>query len=85
MLRIAYDFLVASSFVTTVRSDNANNNGVVKSRSYINPDDPGRVGDWYIWQAARATSAAPHYFDSVKIDGVSYVDGGLGYNNPSPE
>jgi patatin-like phospholipase/acyl hydrolase len=40
-----------------------------------------------IWQAARATSAAPSFFKEITIDqpppGIAYVDGGLGYNNPS--
>ncbi|GLI81004.1 hypothetical protein PoHVEF18_009373 [Penicillium ochrochloron] len=39
-----------------------------------------------IWEACRATSAAPSYFESIKIgdDGEqeTFVDGGLGYNNP---
>ncbi|KAJ7668205.1 acyl transferase/acyl hydrolase/lysophospholipase [Mycena rosella] len=35
--------------------------------------------------AARATSAAPHYFDAMEINGVKFADGGLGYNNPAPE
>jgi predicted acylesterase/phospholipase RssA len=40
-----------------------------------------------IWQAARATCAAPTFFKEMFIDnplpGITYVDGGLGYNNPS--
>src|SRR5208282_2084332 len=40
-----------------------------------------------IWQAARATSAAPSFFKPMTIDSppppITYVDGGLGYNNPS--
>lgn len=40
-----------------------------------------------IWQAARATSAAPSFFKEIVIanppPGVVYVDGGLLYNNPS--
>jgi predicted acylesterase/phospholipase RssA len=40
-----------------------------------------------IWQAARATTAAPSFFKEMYIDnprpGISYVDGGLGYNNPA--
>jgi predicted acylesterase/phospholipase RssA len=40
-----------------------------------------------IWQAARATSAAPSFFKEMFIDipppGISYIDGGLGYNNPA--
>ncbi|KAF8604177.1 FabD/lysophospholipase-like protein [Ceratobasidium sp. AG-I] len=40
--------------------------------------------------AGRATSAAPSYFPSIKIPDergqpCSYVDGALGYNNPSKE
>lgn len=40
-----------------------------------------------MWQAARATSAAPTFFKPMKIDnpppGVVYVDGGISHNNPS--
>ncbi|KAK3382112.1 hypothetical protein B0T24DRAFT_660893 [Lasiosphaeria ovina] len=39
-----------------------------------------------IWEACRATSAAPSYFEPIKIgdDGEqeTFVDGALGYNNP---
>ncbi|KAF4598943.1 hypothetical protein EYR38_007356 [Pleurotus pulmonarius] len=35
-----------------------------------------------IWQAARATSAAPTYFPSIKIGCTELADGGLTYNNP---
>ena len=37
-----------------------------------------------IWQAARATSAAPLYFPSIRFGhpAANYVDGGLNYNNP---
>jgi predicted acylesterase/phospholipase RssA len=39
-----------------------------------------------IWEACRATSAAPSYFEPIEIgdDGEQeiFVDGGLGYNNP---
>lgn len=40
---------------------------------------------WPIWQAARATSAAPFYFDSITVDNVAYIDGGIQVNNPSME
>ena len=43
--------------------------------------------DCPIWQAARATSAAPTFFMSMHIEvpsaGADFVDGGLGFNNPS--
>ena len=39
-----------------------------------------------IWEAGRATSAAPTFFKRIKIgptgSGVEYVDAGLGCNNP---
>ncbi|CAK7221294.1 hypothetical protein SCUCBS95973_004445 [Sporothrix curviconia] len=39
-----------------------------------------------IWEAGRATSAAPTYFDPIHIgdpgEEETFVDGGLGYNNP---
>lgn len=42
-----------------------------------------------IWEAARATSAAPTFFKSIKIgppaSAINYVDAGLGYNNPIKE
>ena len=38
-----------------------------------------------IWEVARATSAAPTYFEPIKIDGLEYLDGGFGANNPSNE
>ena len=40
-----------------------------------------------IWEVARATSAAPSFFKPMTIKNppppVTYVDGGLGYNNPA--
>jgi patatin-like phospholipase/acyl hydrolase len=38
-----------------------------------------------IWQAARATTAAPTYFKPILIGvpSVAYMDGGLGHNNPA--
>lgn len=36
-----------------------------------------------IWKVARATSAAPTFFEPVEIDGEHYVDGGVAANNPS--
>ena len=42
------------------------------------------VDDCPIWQACRATSAAPTFFPPMYIGTppTAYVDGGLGYNNP---
>lgn len=37
----------------------------------------------HAWQAARASSAAPTYFDPAVINGVAYEDGGLCCNSPA--
>jgi predicted acylesterase/phospholipase RssA len=54
-------------------------------RSYLVEGEPRTK--CAIWQAARATTAAPTFFKSMSIDNpppaIIYVDGGLGYNNPS--
>ena len=47
--------------------------------------NPDLAHDIPIWQVARATSAAPTYFKAPKIDGLEYLDGGFGSNNPSTE
>lgn len=44
--------------------------------------NPGAADEHEIWEVARATSAAPTYFDPIIIDGEEYFDGGIGYNNP---
>ncbi|KAJ7839930.1 FabD/lysophospholipase-like protein [Mycena olivaceomarginata] len=53
-------------------------------RTYNTPDHPAM--DCTIWQAGRATSAAPTFFKPIKIGrpGMEekFVDGGMGYNNP---
>lgn len=38
-----------------------------------------------IWEAARATSAAPTFFQPITINRVQYGDGGTGWNNPTAE
>jgi predicted acylesterase/phospholipase RssA len=38
-----------------------------------------------IWEAARATSAAPAFFKPITINGVTYGDGATGWNNPAAE
>ena len=49
------------------------------------PRNPGPAHDIPILEVARATSAAPGYFKEVKIDGLKYLDGGFGANNPCLE
>ena len=51
--------------------------------------NPGHGANYPIWQVARATSAAPSYFESVHLeeDNEQYelIDGGFGANNPTEE
>ena len=57
-----------------------------KDREERNLDrNPDLAHDIPIWQVARATSAAPTYFKPPIIDGLEYVDGGFGANNPCAE
>ena len=49
------------------------------------PRNPGPADNVPIWQAARATSAAPSYFEPIKINDHKYVHGGFAINNPSRE
>ncbi|KAI0900204.1 FabD/lysophospholipase-like protein [Annulohypoxylon nitens] len=50
-----------------------------------NPHNPGPAHRCEIWQAGRASSAAPGYFKKMHIDGQDYYDGGIGYNDPTYE
>lgn len=52
-------------------------------RTYNNRFQRHSADQCQIWEAARATSCAPSFFPEIKVDGVYYSDGGLGYNNPT--
>ena len=55
-------------------------------RSYRSIDPAARDTSKYtIWEAARATSAAPMYFHPITVQGREYFDGGLDSNNPVVE
>lgn len=45
--------------------------------------NPGTAHSIPIWQVARATTAAPTYFDPIEISNRIFGDGGFGTNNPS--
>lgn len=58
-----------------------NKSEAVLFRTY---DGPNRKADTCaIYQAARATSAAPTYYLAQTIYGKKYIDGGAGHNNPA--
>lgn len=43
------------------------------------------TASYTVWEAARATSAAPTYFPPIEINNNRYYDGGLHVNNPINE
>lgn len=59
----------------------------IRLRAYKleNPPATEHYSDCTIWEAARATAAAPFYFPTAKIRGKKFRDGGLSYNNPVSE
>lgn len=67
-------------FVVAVDAENLVDVDPVLFRSYSLPGIP--AAHFPIWKVARATSAAPTYFEAIEIDGRRYADGGMGYNNP---
>ncbi|KAH6902475.1 acyl transferase/acyl hydrolase/lysophospholipase [Coprinopsis sp. MPI-PUGE-AT-0042] len=71
--------LVMSALASAVEDANT----AVHLRNYdIGVTVPSEYTGWSIWEAARATSAAPVYFKRFTKDGKEFVDGGLGWNNP---
>ena len=77
------------SFVTAVRKDAGNNRSPVFLRSYkpnytaLDKNDILELlPEIKVWEAARATSAAPAYFKPFAIKKYELLDGGLGANNP---
>lgn len=73
--------LITSRLVVTNKKDTMSCGVPHLLRSYATDEEP--ASRCTVVEAARATSAAPSYFRSQKIDGERYVDGGLGTNNPS--
>ncbi|OJD31457.1 patatin-like phospholipase [Diplodia corticola] len=72
-------------FVMAFDNTKLGNSGPVYLRSYVKKNNI--FPEIKIWQAARATSAAPFYFKPIKVndkDEKKYelIDGGMGANNP---
>jgi predicted acylesterase/phospholipase RssA len=59
-------------------------NSRILFRSYVSTDtgNPASNSDCTIWQAARATSAAPTFFNPITTDRQADVDGATGLFNP---
>lgn len=53
----------------------------VRLRTY-NSNSGADEPQYKIWEAGRATSAAPLYFPTMEIQGHRYYDGGMQSNNP---
>lgn len=49
------------------------------------PLNPGPADSHQIWQIARATAAAPFYFEPMQLEDRVFLDGGFGTNNPTQE
>ncbi|KAG8823914.1 hypothetical protein FRC18_010638 [Serendipita sp. 400] len=75
-----------SSFVTATLYSDASRDAPRILRTYRPGKNPDRDSNVKIWEAARATSAAPSYFQAITIksqdEEEKLVDGGLGCNNP---
>ena len=69
--------------MSALATEVSDGNTAVHLRTYDpGPTVPSEYTGWHIWQAARATSAAPVYFERFSYNGQDFVDGGLGWNNP---
>ncbi|KAH7110106.1 acyl transferase/acyl hydrolase/lysophospholipase [Dendryphion nanum] len=69
------------TFVVTLQNQHA------KSAQRLRTYPSGSEVPCTIWQAARATSAASTFFESITFGNpaVEWIDAGLGYNNPAEE
>ncbi|KAI9765683.1 MAG: hypothetical protein M1840_007241 [Geoglossum simile] len=72
-----------------VCSKNAKNMAIPRLFRSYDSDSVGQYSDMTIWQAGRATSAAPTFFKRLRIGPENYeeefIDGGVGTNNPTKE
>lgn len=71
--------MMTHSFVCTQRALALRAVNPFRMRSYA---DSTNIDGLTMWQAARATSAAPTFFKRLVIGKNEYIDGGLGSNNP---
>jgi predicted acylesterase/phospholipase RssA len=75
-------YFPAHSLVCAQSAHTTRANIPVLFRTYDgHPHEP--VATCKIWEAARATSAAPTFFKGIEIGREAFVDGGMGRNNPT--
>lgn len=74
--------LTRSRFVCATSSETSD---LVLLTSYYSKRWSLGMADVRIWEAVRATSAATSFFDEIKIQGTSFVDGATSANNPINE
>ncbi|KAJ7262822.1 FabD/lysophospholipase-like protein [Mycena rebaudengoi] len=76
---------ICRTFVCAQSAHTMRGNIPVLFRTYDSPNEPAAT--CAIWEAARATSAAPTFFKRIEIGAVpraeAFIDGGLGRNNPT--
>ncbi|QRV73665.1 patatin-like phospholipase protein [Ceratobasidium sp. AG-Ba] len=74
-------------FVCAMSADNMNARIPVRFRTYNGYQN--QMPNCRIWEAARATSAAPTFFKQISIEDfglkTTFVDGGMGCNNPTAQ
>jgi len=72
------------TFVITVNQDDLHGEPVI-CRTYHMPDAAPisqAISNSFVSHACRATSAAPYYFPPFQLTPYTFLDGGLGHNNP---
>jgi len=78
---------ICNTFVCAMNAHDMNACRPVLFRTYVSPKGPSIPCT--VWQAARATSAAPTFFKRVYIGPAArpepFIDGGVGQNNPTAQ
>lgn len=69
-------------FLMAVNQTGSNNHAPVMLRTYQHPLETPALPKMKLWEACRATSAAPSFFQPMTIGDKTFLDGGLQANNP---
>ena len=81
---VLYTWILNPKFISFVCAMNAHNMSANIPMLFRTYQSHETHSDCKIWEAARATSAAPTFFKRIEIGrGQPFIDGGLGRNNPS--